>query len=275
MRIRICVIAALVAVALAGCARLDRAGGGSVTLDEKDNGHTVRVSPGATIDVVLHSTYWTFAALAGTDVLRPSRAPSVAASPPGSGCVPGGGCGTVTAAFTAVGAGVVDIRATRTSCGEALRCSPDQASFAVTIVVGGGSASASPVPATSAPLTPYSTGPANPTTGTRTVTATDADNGHTLSLAVGDHLTVQLASTYWRFADLGGSTVLSNVAAPTVTASPPGVGCVPGGGCGTVTATYLATAAGTATVAADRTTCGEARGCTGTEGTYRLHILVR
>jgi hypothetical protein len=107
------------------------------------------------------------------------------------------------------------------------------------------------------------------------VTVTDADNGRTITLAVGDHLTVRLASTYWPFADLSSSTILSNVGGPTVTASPPGVGCVPGGGCGTVTATYLAIAAGKATVAVDRTSCGEARGCTGTEGTYRLHILIR
>lgn len=267
MRTKIYVIASLAVLALAGCARSGGAGGGSVTLDEKDNGHTVRVSSGTTIDVVLHSTYWRFAALAGTDVLTPNRAPSVAASPPGSGCVPGGGCGTVTAVFTAVGAGVVDVRATRASCGEALACSPDQASYAVTIVVGSGSTSARP--------TPSDPGPASPIAGTGTVTASDTDNGRTITLTVGDHLTVQLGSTYWHFTGLGDSTVLTNVGAPAVSGPPPGAGCVPGGGCGTVTATYLAVAAGTTTVAADRTSCGEARRCTGAEGTYRLNIVVR
>jgi hypothetical protein len=150
MRTKLCVIATLVVLALAGCARSGGpggpggsgggSGGGAVTVDEKDNGRTVQVPSGATIDVVLHSTYWTFTALDGTEVLRPDRAPSVAAAPRGSGCVPGGGCGTVTAVFTAVGVGVVDVRATRVSCGEALRCGPEQASYAVTIVVSGGSA---------------------------------------------------------------------------------------------------------------------------------------
>jgi hypothetical protein len=46
---------------------------------------------------------WTFTPQAGSGALRPDRAPSVDASPPGSGCVAGQGCGTVTARFTAVG----------------------------------------------------------------------------------------------------------------------------------------------------------------------------
>jgi len=40
------------------------------------------------------------------------------------------------------GAGAVDVRATRSSCGEALRCSPEQAGFAVTVRSGAGTSSA-------------------------------------------------------------------------------------------------------------------------------------
>jgi hypothetical protein len=145
VRIRIRVIAILSVLALAGCARMGTAGGGSVSLDERDNGHTVRVTAGMSIVVVLDSTYWMFDALTGTDVLRPRQAPSAVASR-GGGCVPGSGCGSVTATFTAVGAGVANVRATRTSCGEALRCGPEQGSFTVTIVVGGGAASARLLP---------------------------------------------------------------------------------------------------------------------------------
>ena len=141
MRNPVCMLVALVAlVALAGCATRSAAvGAGVVTVGQSDNGHTVRVSRGTTIDVVLHSTYWNFTPQAGSGALRPDRAPSVVASPPGSGCVAGQGCGTVTARFTAVGDGTARIRATRTSCGEALKCSPAQGAFAVTIVVGGAS----------------------------------------------------------------------------------------------------------------------------------------
>jgi hypothetical protein len=279
VRIRIGVVVTLVALALAGCARFGSAGGGAITLDEKDNGHRVAVAPGHTVTVVLHSTYWTFAPLAGTGVLRQNGTPSVAASPPGHGCVPGGGCGTVTAAFTAVGAGVVDIQASRTSCGEAMRCAPDQASFTVTVVVGGATVSVGPLgPASSAPATPVSPGghpPTQASAASATVTATEADNGRTVTVAVGEHLVVRLASTYWRFEAVGSGAALSSVGVPAVAASPSGSGCVPGGGCGTVTATYLAMAPGQATVAADRTSCGEALRCTGSDGTYRLHVLVR
>jgi hypothetical protein len=137
MRNTACMLVAL--VALAGCAtRSGVASAGVVSVGQSDNGHTVRVSRGKTIDVVLHSTYWTFTPQAGSGALRPDRAPSVDASP-GSGCVAGQGCGTVTARFTAVGDGTARIRATRTACGEALKCSPAQGAFAVTIVVGASS----------------------------------------------------------------------------------------------------------------------------------------
>jgi hypothetical protein len=269
--IRIVVIAPAVALALGGCTRSGAGGAGNVIVDEKANGHTVRISRGGTIDVVLHSTYWKFSPLAGAGVLKPNGAPEVAASPAGSGCVPGGGCGTVTAAFTAIGDGVAEVRASRTSCGEALRCTPDQASFLVTVVVGGESATATAL----APATPTATAvPGSPSAAPATVIATEADNGRTATLKVGDQLVVRLASTYWQLATLSTDTVLSSLGPPSVTATPPGGGCVPGAGCGTVTARFAAVGTGRVTVAADRTSCGEARMCTGTEGAYRLSVYV-
>jgi hypothetical protein len=138
VRTTACILVAL--MALAGCATHSAtAGARVVTVGQRDNGHTIRVSPGTTIDVVLHSTYWTFTPQAGSGALRPDRAPSVVASSPGSGCVAGQGCGTVTARFTAISDGTARIRATRTSCGEALACSPAQSAFTVTIAVSGAS----------------------------------------------------------------------------------------------------------------------------------------
>ena len=67
-------------------------------------------------------------------MLRPQGDPAYAPAP---GCVPGGGCGTVTATYGAVHAGRVTVTANRTSCGEALRCSPEQGSFTVAVVVSG------------------------------------------------------------------------------------------------------------------------------------------
>ena len=52
-------------------------------------------------------------------------------------CPPGFGCGSVTAPFKAVGGGTAHIRATRTNCGEALKCSRSQGRYDVTIRVSG------------------------------------------------------------------------------------------------------------------------------------------
>ena len=50
-----------------------------------------------------------------------------------SGCVPGQGCGTVTTHYVARSLGLIHLRATRTSCGEALRCAPSAGLWTVTI----------------------------------------------------------------------------------------------------------------------------------------------
>src|SRR5665213_1223622 len=90
-----------------------------VILTDKDKGTTASVHVGDRVTVVLGSTYWTFGTGTGS-VLRSDGPTDVA--PQTSGCVPGQGCGTATASFTAVAAGTTTIVATRTSCGEAARC---------------------------------------------------------------------------------------------------------------------------------------------------------
>ena len=51
--------------------------------------------------------------------------------------MPGGGCNPVVATFTAMSAGTAVLSASRTSCGEALRCGPDNSHYHVTIIVTG------------------------------------------------------------------------------------------------------------------------------------------
>jgi len=104
-----------------------------------------------------------------------------------------------------------------------------------------------------------------------TVVARDADNGKTLHLRVGDHLEVRLNSTYWTFADTSRSSVVRQTAPATI--SPQPSGCVPGGGCGIVAAVFNVIGAGTADIVANRTSCGEAMGCTGDQGSYRLTVV--
>jgi hypothetical protein len=145
------------------------------------------------------------------------------------------------------------------------------------------SSTASAPPTTSAPnpssarptQAPSSQTPAiaSPTTGGDTITASDGDNGGTLSLNPGQRLRVVLDSTYWTFNESSNPQVLRLDGQPSV--SPQPSGCVPGAGCGTTTATYVAVSDGTAVVTATRTSCGEAEGCTGASGQYSVQVVVR
>jgi len=103
-------------------------------LAEADNGRTLAVSVGATVTLVLHSTYWTVQGSSNPSVLAPLGQPVYS----GAGsvkCIPGTGCGTVTATFKAVAQGSSVVSASRTSCGEVLPCASSAAKFEVTVVV--------------------------------------------------------------------------------------------------------------------------------------------
>jgi len=108
-----------------------------VTLNEYSNGHTVTVNPGQHVTLVLHSTYWSIATprtsrplpQVGSAVYLP-RLPSTK-----GGCVAGQGCGTVTVHYVASAPGVAHLHASRTSCGEALRCTAALSNWTVTIRV--------------------------------------------------------------------------------------------------------------------------------------------
>lgn len=105
-----------------------------LTLTEAQNGATVHATRGQAVALVLHSTYWKVGGSSNPAVLQPAGGPQVQPSP---GCVMGQGCGTVTAMFIAAGDGAATLTATRTTCGEALRCTEAQGRFAVTVVVDG------------------------------------------------------------------------------------------------------------------------------------------
>jgi hypothetical protein len=110
--------------------------GPTATLDlaEADSGRTLTVSVGATVKLVLHNTYWTVQGSSNPSVLAPLGQPVYS----GAGsvkCIPGTGCGTVTATFKAVAQGSSVVSASRTSCGEALQCPGGAGTFEVTVVV--------------------------------------------------------------------------------------------------------------------------------------------
>lgn len=105
----------------------------SLLATDAQNGSTLTAQVGDVVHVRLGSTYWRFNPLNG-DVVRTAGAP---AFDPGPSCIPGGGCGTITQAYRAAKPGKVRITASRTTCGEALRCGPNQQSFSVTLLVRG------------------------------------------------------------------------------------------------------------------------------------------
>lgn len=108
---------------------------------------------------------------------------------------------------------------------------------------------------------------------TAALTANDAQNGHRITVHVGDRVSVVLHSTYWNFAGSSNAAVMAPDGSPTV--SPDPSGCVPGQGCGTASAVFVAAAPGIAQITASRTSCGEALRCTGSAGMYRLTVTVK
>jgi hypothetical protein len=108
-------------------------GAAATTINEASNGHVITVSLGAHLTAILHSTYWSFDPLSGNVVLV--QVGTTKTVPQLKRCVPGQGCGTVTAHFVARGTGRVRLHANRTSCGEALRCTPSQSHWTVVIRV--------------------------------------------------------------------------------------------------------------------------------------------
>lgn len=108
-------------------------GAAIVTATEKDKGATIAAHVGDRVNVVLHSTYWTFGPASDASVLKLVGAPAIA--PELKGCVPGGGCGTVTASYDAIASGTAVVSASRNSCGEAVGCTAAASSYRVTITV--------------------------------------------------------------------------------------------------------------------------------------------
>jgi hypothetical protein len=107
-----------------------------VVIRDNANGTMVPVAVGDRVELILSSSYWDVAGSSSSRVLRADgpaapmpRPSSCPANIPGLGCVP------IQMRFTALADGKAVIKASRTSCGEALRCRPDQTRFTVTVIV--------------------------------------------------------------------------------------------------------------------------------------------
>jgi hypothetical protein len=103
------------------------------TVTDRDKGTTVTLHVGDRLKVVLASTYWTIHESPKSSVLRTDG--GQVTTPESKRCVPGGGCGTASRMFAAVGKGTTTVSASRTTCGEALLCTGGSGKFRVSVVV--------------------------------------------------------------------------------------------------------------------------------------------
>ena len=128
----------------AGCGTAASGGNGTVAhrpavivVRDNANGKAVSASAGDRIELILSSSYWHVSGSSVPGVLRQDGQSVLLSRPSGCPNVPGLGCVPTRTEFTALSNGKAVITAGRTSCGEALRCKPDQARFTVTVDVRG------------------------------------------------------------------------------------------------------------------------------------------
>lgn len=112
-----------------------------ITLSEANNLQMISIKVGTQLSLILHSKYWmiTQPNRNGPLQLEGSGTPPLGTpnpSPRTPGCrVIGSGCGTQKWVFVATTIGVVVLRANRTTCGEAMRCTELTSQFKVTVKV--------------------------------------------------------------------------------------------------------------------------------------------
>jgi hypothetical protein len=106
---------------------------GQIVATDSDNGKSLVLHVGDRLEVKLGSTYWNIHESSDPSILRLAGPMAISRRP--SGCVPGAGCGLAIASFDAVGTGSADVTASRSSCGEAMRCVGNAGSYRLSVVV--------------------------------------------------------------------------------------------------------------------------------------------
>ena len=109
----------------------------AIKLGDSDNKKTVTLKVNTGVTIALDSTFWLDAK---TTNLKVTKAKAIKLIPFGptapEGCQhPGTGCGTSTWVFKATRKGKASFTVSRDSCGEALRCTPDQSTYTVRFIV--------------------------------------------------------------------------------------------------------------------------------------------
>jgi len=106
-----------------------------IVVRDNANGKAVSARAGNRIELILSSSYWHLTGSSAPSVLRQDGPPALLPRPSSCPDIPGLGCTPVRANFTALTNGKAVITASRSTCGEALRCKPDQTRFTVIVVV--------------------------------------------------------------------------------------------------------------------------------------------
>jgi hypothetical protein len=117
----------MIGVGVTGCGHADPV---VRTIGRPAGGTTVHLALNDELVVRLTGSSWTFGPLSRPGILRPLGAPR------NVGCRPEFGCRSTTASYRASETGTVVVSASRSSCGEALRCIGAEGSFRVTVVIG-------------------------------------------------------------------------------------------------------------------------------------------
>ncbi len=112
----------------------------TTNLTEKHANKTVAVKLGSRVELALHSMYWQITVPPKSASLTSKGAPilkPIFPSPSAPvGCrIAGSGCGTQTWIFSASKVGLTHLVATRTTCGEAMKCTARNSRFSVTVKV--------------------------------------------------------------------------------------------------------------------------------------------
>ena len=111
------------------------AGPKEIAVLDAANGKTVSAMAGDTIQLTLSSSYWNVAGSSAPRILRQDGQPKLLPRPASCPPTPGLGCTPERVDYTALAVGTAVISASRTSCGEALRCAKKDTHFSVTVIV--------------------------------------------------------------------------------------------------------------------------------------------
>jgi len=142
---RMAIVVAVLAISIMTCVGCGTAAsrasgpvaGGPAVIVVRDaaNGKAVSARAGDRIELILSSSYWHVTGSSAPGVLRQDGPATLLSRPDSCPAIPGLGCIPLRADFTALTDGQAVITASRSACGEALGCKPDQTRFTVIVVV--------------------------------------------------------------------------------------------------------------------------------------------